>query len=1458
MSDKVPQLKLTDDKITSVRVWIIKFNSHCLMQDGWRDLTKTPAQDDHWIEEAAQKEIAAFFLGLPDDVLTDFTVNVFPKMSVAEKGKAKCYPEKLEAMFQGQDNVMPERNSFFNCLQGPLESVAKYETRIRQAMKNTRYKDMTNPEDELMRDRFCTGVKDKTLRGQLLTHFKEDGITPWTFDEKLTKAKSWEAAHTMNDLIEEQRSGTAENVNYTAKYPYRSRPQTAQNTTRGSSSYNGSNNCNWCGGSRHPRERCPAKKPGTYCTNCFMKENHLTKVCKSTKDKYKDYFFSDRNKGRTGQPAKEANATEAEYCDHDADYVVHSFNAYHITGDIGDKYFTWLPVSISPSQTKHVLLQVDSAATCNTLPSDMFHKILPNGKLKRSNAKIKPYSGDPFTPLGKQTLTCEGANDFVNLDFEVIDSAMIPGKPALLSGKDSKRLGLVTFNKDKVFASASSTIKPPNPRDIFVHSVTTKQDPRASTAQATPGELTENIIKTKFPDNFKGLGLIGKPVHIETNPDVKPFHAAVHRIPVSKHAKVKAKLDEMVAEGKLEKVNTPTAWCNNMTVRERILPDKTEKVRICIDPSQAVNKAIIVPRYQIPTTNELLPQLAGHKYKTFSIFDALDGFTQLALDEESSLLTTMHTPWGRYKWRRLAYGLSNSPEEFQCRIHECLDGLVGVFCIADDILVFGLGNSRSEADKNHDINVLALMERLRDRNMKINPKKVQFKLQKITFMGMVISEDGVQPDPNKVTAISQMPQPEDRPAVLRFCGMANYLSSFCPNLSTAIQPLHNLGNEKGHFLWLPEHQTAFQRAKELIVSAPCLSYFDVTKPVTLQVDASQRGLGAALMQPSECEKLQPVAFASCQMRPNEEIWAQIEKECLAILAACNKWDQWIYGLNVTVHTDHQPLETIFKKPLSAAPRRLQKMMLQLQRYKIHVVYKKGSTLHVADTLSRATLSHQNDSDEPDFNIFRIELEHDVPSNEGLTSLTLLQLRVQTLKDDDMQLLAKTIVTGWPSSKDNLSPSLCPYWTFKEEMTVQDGLIYKGSQVVVPTAMRKTMLQKIHGAHLGAEPNYRMCRDVLFWPGMKAEIIDTCSTCGKCAQFNSENQKEPMMSHPIPTYPWQYVSQDIFEFEAEAYLVTVDHYSDFIEVDKLPNTLASTIVEKTEPHFSRNGAPAVVVSDNGPQFISHEYADLCDRYGTKHVTSSPYWAQGNGKAEASVKILKMILYKCGKKRLWEGLLNQRNTPPQFHDKSPAQRSMGRRTRGLIPVAERLLIPEGHDPASVRNAIHERRKQAKIYYDRKAGPTRPEVSIGDTVYLKPSPRNRGKPWMYGVVTEKPTPRSYVVESPDGRKIRRTSTQVRQSNVPPASPPRVMLQESIQMPYILPEISGPDMTPHMDTSVPVSSMPAVQTVTRSSPDAHVGSPTNVQSAAESRHATNSATPTKYMTRSGRESKKPQRLDL
>ena len=317
--------------------------------------------------------------------------------------------------------------------------------------------------------------------------------------------------------------------------------------------------------------------------------------------------------------------------------------------------------------------------------------------------------------------------------------------------------------------------------------------------------------------------------------------------------------------------------------------------------------------------------------KIYSCVDVYKGFTNIELDDSSSFLTTMHTPISRYRWLGMPFGVSLGPEEYQRRQHEALEGLTGVVNKADDILVFGSGYSMEEAEKDHDINLWNLMLRCRDVNLKLNPRKFQFKVKQVTWMGHLLSSNGITPHPDRVQAIKDMTPPQDVQWVQRFLGMCNYLSRFTPNLAEIVKPLTELTHVNAVWSWSSQHDKAFKRAKSLIANATTLKFFDVNKPCVLQVDASDTGLGGALLQDG-----QPVAFTSSTLSATEVNYAPTGKESLAIKVACTKFYQYLYGKqDVIVHSDHQPLETIFKKPLSRAPRRLQRMMLQLTAVQVH-------------------------------------------------------------------------------------------------------------------------------------------------------------------------------------------------------------------------------------------------------------------------------------------------------------------------------------------------------------------------------------------------------------------------------------------------------------------------------------------------------------------------------------------
>ena len=225
----------------------------------------------------------------------------------------------------------------------------------------------------------------------------------------------------------------------------------------------------------------------------------------------------------------------------------------------------------------------------------------------------------------------------------------------------------------------------------------------------------------------------------------------------------------------------------------------------------------------------------------------------------------------------------------------------GVVNIADDIIVTGRDDSQQAATRDHDENIFALLKHLTQYKLKLNPDEIKFKSHTAPFMGHILTADGFKPSAEIAKAVLEMPQPQDKAATSRFLDIITYLSKFCPNLSEIVHPLRVFTHVKQEFIWADTHTKAFNQAKQLVSTAPCLRYFDVHAPIVLQVDASEYGLGAALLQPSTNlnesgdVQLQPVAYSSSSLTPTEQRYAQIEKGTLAIVHTFQKFNQLLFG-----------------------------------------------------------------------------------------------------------------------------------------------------------------------------------------------------------------------------------------------------------------------------------------------------------------------------------------------------------------------------------------------------------------------------------------------------------------------------------------------------------------------------------------------------------------------------------
>ena len=382
---------------------------------------------------------------------------------------------------------------------------------------------------------------------------------------------------------------------------------------------------------------------------------------------------------------------------------------------------------------------------------------------------------------------------------------------------------------------------------------------------------------------------------------------------------------------------------------------------------------------------------------------------------------------------------------------------------------------------------------------------------------------GVHPDPGKVNAVHALPAPTNITELQEFLCLVTYLSPFIPGLSTVTTPVLELLKKDADFIWNHTYDTAFEQIKEAIVSDTTLRYFDPSLPVTIQVDASQVGLGAALLQNGK-----PIAFASKALTKTECRYANIEREMIAAVFRAERFHTYVYGWSFMIESDHKLLESISRKNLADTPAWLQHMMLCLQGYDFIIHYCPGKEMVIPDTLSQFS-PHPG----PD-------LPLDIAIHHACIMPDCKEAFQQAfINDPEMRALANLIITGWPKDIKEVPHPLHPYWQHRETLTVEDGLVLQGEALVIPPAKRERTRHQLHQFHQGITKSQLLTRGSFFWPGINKAIEEVVCQCEACTQFQSQNAAAPLTPTPTPSCPWQMCATDIFMLEGVDHLVEGD-------------------------------------------------------------------------------------------------------------------------------------------------------------------------------------------------------------------------------------------------------------------------------------------------------------------------------
>ncbi|KAK3549103.1 hypothetical protein QTP70_031898 [Hemibagrus guttatus] len=601
-------------------------------------------------------------------------------------------------------------------------------------------------------------------------------------------------------------------------------------------------------------------------------------------------------------------------------------------------------------------------------------------------------------------------------------------------------------------------------------------------------------------------------------------------------------------------------------------------LRPCID-YRGLNAITVWYPYPLPLVPAVLEQLRGAR--VFTKLDLRSAYNLVRIRKGDEWKTVFHTTCGHYEYCVMPFGLTNAPAVFQALINEVFQDLLGKGVIAyiDDILVY------STSMEEHVRQVQEVLTRLQRHHLYVKLEKCEFHRSTVTFLGYVISHQGVEMDMVKVRAVTEWPAPTTVRELQRFLGFANFYRRCFRNYSSVAGPLTSLLRGKHKKLtWSDQAQMAFQQLKNCFTMAPILRHPDSDLPFVVEVDASSSGLGAVLSQRhGEPGKLHLCAFYSRKLTVAEVNYDVGNQELLAIKAVLEEWRHWLEGARhpFQVLTDHRNLEYL-RRPKQLNPQHARWAMF-FTRFVFTVTYRPGSKNGKADALSRQSEA-ANEHGQPDL----------------ILPATAILAPVQW---DLVEEIRRAHAEEPP-------PAGCP-----------------SSRIFVPQQFRQQVMQWVHETPSSGHPRIRrstqLIRRRFWWPSLGPDVKGYVRVCSTCAQARTSRQLpegllEPL---PIPRHPWSHLSVDFLTDLPHSggfttVMVIVDRFSKgckLIPLKGLPTAMQAA--EAMFNHVFRNfGLPEDIVSDRGPQFTSRVWGSLCARLGIGLSLSSGCHPQSNGQAE----------------------------------------------------------------------------------------------------------------------------------------------------------------------------------------------------------------------------------------------------
>lgn len=1049
--------------------------------------------------------------------------------------------------------------------------------------------------------------------------------------------------------------------------------------------------CGRCGRGNHDKSEC--KFRNATCHKCW-KVGHIAPMCRSKASHQRPVSATNRSKPK---PANYVGATP-DTTNSTGDTTTEPNGAtpqtealFVVRDQVTSPYIVEVKVNGHP-----LTMEVDSGAAVSLATEAAVAPLLSSVQLQPSNMVLKTYTGEQIPVKGVLTVNVEyGQQKCPHLNLLVVQ-----GSGPCLLGRDW--LGTLRLDWRHI-------------RQVTLQPATTR-------------EKRVEVLLQHYPEVFaETLGTITPfKAKLSMNQTAPPKFFKPRPVPFALRDQVGSELDRLEREGVIERTSY-SDWAAPVVV----VPKPDGNLRLCGDFKVTVNSALDIDQYPLPKPADIFATLSGGQ--RFTTLDLTHAYNQLLLDEESRKFVTVNTHKGLYRYTRLPFGIASAPAIFQRTMDEILQGLEGVACYIDDILV------TAKTDNEHLARLEEVLKRLHKHGVHVKRAKCQFLKSHVVFLGHRIDAQGIHPTEDKLKAIVEAPAPKNVQELRSFLGLVNYYGKFIPNAATLLAPLHSLLRKEAKWKWTRECQGSFEAAKEALTSSKVLVHYDPALPIRLIGDASAYGVGAVIAHVLPDGSEHPVAFASRTLTKSERNYAQVEKEALSLIFGVRHFHSYLYGRLFTIVTDHKPLTAILgpKKgipPLVAA--RLQRWAWILSAYRYDIEFRPTGEHGNADGLSRlpipGTVSRDIDAGPQVFNVSQMQ---SLPVN-------VRQLRAATSTDPLLSKVYRYTRGSWPQ---HIPQCLRPFSDRRNELTVEEGCLLWGIRVVVPQRLRAKLLDELHKDHPGVVRMKSVARSYMWWPGLDKDIQNLVKTCQACQAVKRAPPVAPLHPWVWPSRPWQRLHLDFAgPFQGSMFLIGVDAFSKWPEVQMMTTTTASATLDVLREWFACHGIPEQVVTDNGTQFTSEVFATFTKMNGIKHVRSAPYHPASNGLAERFVQSLKNSLQatmndgRTLTQRLSSYLLNYRTTPHATTGASPCKLLMQRDLRTRFS----LLQPDAE------NSVLENQDRQKSSFDRRSR-SRSFVE-GDRVMVRNF--RSGPDWVPAVVIEVLGPVTYIVETDYGQHWKR----------------------------------------------------------------------------------------------------------